>query len=145
MAVPIDLGKHRPCFGRLGEWWKQWRERRAVLDALAQCGRTELDRMARDVGIRGADLRVLAGKWPDGATLLARRIAALGLDTVDLGRAQPQVMRDLQRVCSICMNKRACEHDIDRSPSNPAWRDYCANADTFDAVSSEPPRLPAEA
>ncbi len=144
MAVPAEMSKYRPSFGRLGELWKQWRDRRAVLDALAQCGRAEIDRMARDVGIRGADLCVLAGKWPESATLLARRITALGFDGVELGRTQPQVVRDLQRVCSICMNKRACEHDLDRTPSSPAWRDYCANADTFAAVSSESPRSRVE-
>ena len=30
--------------------------------------------------------------------------------------ASRRLMRDLQRVCSICDNKRACEHDLDRSP-----------------------------
>jgi hypothetical protein len=53
-------------------------------------------------------------------------------------------MRDLQRVCSICDNKRACEHDLDRNPGSPAWRDYCANADTFAAVAGESSKEPAE-
>jgi hypothetical protein len=34
------------------------------------CGSAEVERIARDVGVSGADLSVLAGKWPDAADLL---------------------------------------------------------------------------
>jgi len=134
MALAADAHEHRTMFDRIGEWWRHWRERNGVLAALDQCGRTEVERMARDVGLGGNDLRVLAGKWPDGATLLERRIEMLGLDRASAGLREPQVMRDLQRVCSICNNKRACAHDLDRRPGSAVWQDYCPNANTFDAV-----------
>ena len=137
MALATHAREHRTMFDRIGEWWRQWRDRRAVLAALDQCGRGEVERMAHDVGLGGNELRVLAGRWPDAANLLERRIEALGLDRASVGLTEPQVMRDLQRVCSICDNKRACEHDLDRNPGSRAWQDYCPNADTFAAVAGE--------
>ena len=95
MALAADAHEHRTMFDRIGEWWRHWRERNGVLAALDQCGRTEVERMARDVGLGGNDLRVLAGKWPDGATLLERRIEMLGVDRASAGLGEPQVMRDL--------------------------------------------------
>lgn len=96
MALAANTWRDRTIFDRvfdrLGGWWRQWRDRRAVVTALGQCGRGEVE--------RGGDLRVLAGKWPDGTSLLARRIAGLEFDQADIGRTEPQVMCDLQRGCS---------------------------------------------
>ncbi len=142
MALAANAHEHRTMFDRIGEWWRQWRDRRAVLDALDRCGRAEVERMARDVGLVGNDLRVLAGRWPDSADLLERRIQALGLDRTSIGLTDPQVSRDMQRVCTICANKRACEHDLDRNPASAAWQDYCPNADTFRAVAGDSDEAP---
>ena len=143
MALAADAREHGTMFDRIGEWWKQRRDRRAVLAALDRCGRPEVDRMAWDVGLAAGDLRVLAGRWPDGASLLERRIEALKLDQAGIGQVAPQVMRDLQRVCSVCDNKRACEHDLDRSPGSAVWQDYCPNADTFAALAAQSAKGPA--
>jgi hypothetical protein len=129
--------EYRSIVGRVGGWWKKWRERNTALAELAQCGGAEMEHIARDTGLSIGDLRVLAGRWPDSADLLSRRLAALGQDAADITRGQPQVMRDLQRVCSICANKRVCEHDLDRSPGAVAWVDYCPNAETLDAICSQ--------
>jgi cytochrome c len=59
------------------------------------------------------------GKWPDSAALLNRRLAALELDPAEIGRTQPQVLPDLQRVCTMCVNGRKCQHDLDRNRSDP--------------------------
>jgi Family of unknown function (DUF6455) len=116
-------------------WWRRWRQRAASLTELELLS-TETDRVARDAGVGVGDLRVLAGKWPDAAHLADRRMATLGLDAAQVGAMQPAVMRDVQRVCSLCANKRVCEHDLDRSPADAAWREYCPNVDTLDALRS---------
>jgi hypothetical protein len=126
----------RSMLGRFGGWWRRWREHAATLAGLRDCGDAELSRVAHDIGIGAYDLRVLAGKWPDAADLVVRRAAVLGLDAVELEREQPQVRRDLERVCSLCDNKRACEHDLSRSPAKADWRDYCPNAGTLAAISA---------
>src|SRR4051812_20757406 len=96
---------------RIVGWWRRWRQQaasRAALELLS----IETERIARDAGVGAGDLRVLAGKWPDAADLANRRMATLGLDAAQVGETQPAVMRDVQRVCSLCANKRVCEHDL---------------------------------
>lgn len=146
MALTANTRGDRTIFDRflerLGGWWRQRRDRCAVITALDHCGRREVARIPREVGVEGGDLRVLAGKWPDGASLLARRIAGLGLDPADMGRTEPQIMRDLQRGCSTCDNERACGHDLDHNPDSPAWQEYCPNVDTF-GVAADKAKVPA--
>jgi hypothetical protein len=120
--------------GVLG-WWRRWRQRAASLAELDLLS-TEAERVARDSGVGVGDLRVLAGKWPDAAHLAERRMATLGLDAAQVLETQPAVMRDVQRVCSLCANKRVCEHDLDRNSANVAWHDYCPNEETLDALRS---------
>ncbi len=137
MTVMATADESRTIFGRLGDWWKKWREHAATLAGLRAFGDGELSRVAHDIGVDTADLKVLAGKWPNAADLVMRRAAALGLDTAAIERSQPQVMRDLERVCSLCDNKRACEHDLSRGPAKTDWRDYCPNAGTLTAMCAE--------
>ena len=88
--------------------------------------------MARDLGMSRGELSVLAGKWPDSADLLSRR-----LERVNLAGVEPQVLRDLERVCTLCGSKRKCEYDLTIDPSHPAWTGYCPNAPTINALMAE--------
>jgi hypothetical protein len=87
-------------------------------------GPAEMERIARDVGVSGADLSILAGKWPDAADLLYWRMNEIKLDRMEITHADAQVMRDLQRVCTVCGSKRRCEHALANNPS--AWRSRCS-------------------
>lgn len=120
--------------GRLGKWWKRWREQAMTVAGLHECGDAEFSHVARDIGLGASDLKVLAGKWPDAADLVERRAAALDLDTDEIARTDPEVMRDLERVCSLCGSKRACEHDLCHDPRSSRWQDYCPNAETLAAI-----------
>lgn len=116
---------------RLACWWKHWIGNRA--------GRTELDRLdqralgslARDVGASASELCAVAGKWPDAADLLTRRMTALHLDPVEIGRTEPAVSRDITKLCSLCDDKRQCEHDLNHATANPRWWRYCPNSPTL--------------
>ena len=134
MTAYTQTGDRPTPLSRIGRWWAGWRRHWAARSELAQCGPAELERLARDAGVSKDELRVLAGKWPDSASQLTRRVAALGLDAAEISRSEPRTMRDLQRVCSLCASKRRCEHDLARDPSDPAWREYCANEGTLDAL-----------
>jgi uncharacterized protein YjiS (DUF1127 family) len=125
------------CLARVARWWRNWagnRQGRAELQALTS---EELGQLARDVGIGSTELRTLAGKWPDSAALLDRRMVALHLDPDAIGRSQPAVTRDMQRLCSLCRGKRTCEHDLDNGAVQPRWRRYCPNSTTLMALVSE--------
>ena len=128
----------RPGFARLlAHWWRSWNgSRRAMVD-LNACGSVEMERIARDVGVSGADLSILAGKWPDAADLLYWRMNEIKLDRMEITQADAEVMRDLQRVCTVCGSKRRCEHALAKNPSDPAWEKYCPNATTLSALAAE--------
>src|SRR4249920_2637389 len=113
---------------RLADWRRRWATRNATLADLSLLNAGEYERVAHDVGVDGAELRILAGKWPDSAELLSRRLADLKLDEHRLRDAQPHALRDLQRVCSLCSDKGRCEHDLDRHAKPARWRAYCPNA-----------------
>jgi hypothetical protein len=137
MSVTVRANERPNVVGRLVGWWQGWRARRRAMAELACCAREDVERMAHDVGVDRADLRTLAGKWPNSADLLSRRMDKLGVEPVKAVQIEPQVVRDLQRVCSLCASKRRCRHDLARRPSDPVWREYCPNVGTLDAVTAE--------
>ena len=128
----------RPGFARLlAHWWRSWNGRRRTMVDLDGCGPAEMERIARDVGVSGADFSILAGKWPDAADQLYWRMNEIKLDREGITQADPQVMRDLQRVCTVCGSKRRCAHELAKNPSDPAWQKYCPNATTLRALAAE--------
>jgi uncharacterized protein YjiS (DUF1127 family) len=118
------------------EWWRSWRRTRNGLAELHR-SRAGLELLARDVNLSPWDLRAVAAKWPDGSDLLGRRLTTLRLDPEQFSSVQLGALRDLERVCTLCGSKSHCEHDLERNASTAAWRDYCFNVATLDALQSE--------
>ena len=52
----------------------------------------------------------------------------------DLDHGDPAVMRDLQRSCIMCDDKRRCKFDLINGVITDNFRDYCPNAFTLDAL-----------
>jgi uncharacterized protein YjiS (DUF1127 family) len=122
---------------RLVHWWQDWIKRRSAVVQLGCCDRAEVKRMAHDIGVSSEELYALAGKWPDSTDLLFRRIDESKLDATEIKKSEPQVMRDLERVCTLCASKRKCSHDLAARPSDPAWQTYCPNATTLKSLVAE--------
>jgi hypothetical protein len=119
---------------------RRWRNRRNACDtvaALNYCGADATELLAYDIGAPSSELRALAGRWPATPLLLSRRLAAIGLDEAAIGEHQPAVLRDLQRVCSLCSSTGDCEHDLARNLSDPVWHVYCPNETTLEALATE--------
>lgn len=141
--VACREASERPALSRaITRWWTRWRTHWSAPAELMHCSPVELERTARDVGVSPNDLHVLAGKWPEAADSMTRRVEALGLDAGEIGRNEPLVMRDLQRVCSLCGSKTRCEHDLARNPKDARWQDYCPNAVSLGALESKPAKAP---
>jgi hypothetical protein len=134
MSHSAQISERLNFVRRFAYWWRNWKCRRRAMVDLDRCGRAEMERMARNVGVSGAGLSVLAGKWPDAGDLLYWRMNEIKLDPKEITQADPQVMRDLQRVCTVCGSKRRCEHELAKKPSDPAWQKYCPNATTLSAL-----------
>jgi hypothetical protein len=137
MSISIVANRYPAFIRRIVRWWRNWTVTGAALDDLRRIGPEEVERLAQDIGLTGSDLRTLAGKWPDSSELLSRRLAALKFDEHELARDKPEVLRDLQRVCTLCASKGRCEHDFAYRPSDPTWQAYCPNSQTLAALNAE--------
>jgi hypothetical protein len=137
MAETLETTQQESVLGTLARKWRIWQRRRAAVAELDHCGSAERQRNANDIGMNGDELCVLAGRWPDTVDLLRQRIDQLKLNPADGVQIEPEVMRDLQRTCALCMSKRRCTHDFAKRPSNPGWQEYCPNAMTFSALLTE--------
>ncbi len=129
MAIAIGSRKVG-MFGRIAE---RWRDFRAGLDELQNCG-TEVGHIAQDVGLSASDLYTIAAKRPGAADQLKLRLEALDMDRAALLHGDPLAARDLERVCTLCGEKRRCERDLARDPGDPIWQTYCSNAPTLQAL-----------
>jgi hypothetical protein len=135
-VMPTAIGDSRPL-GILAKWWRNWKTRDAALGELGCFDRDEAAHIARDVGVSVSELQTLAGRWPDSPNLLERRLAASGLSVEGIAQSEPQVLRDLQRVCGQCDAGPQCERDLRDDEKDRAWRDYCPNVATLDALRTE--------
>jgi len=135
-AQPDGQKAHSPI-GAIAQWFRGWTQKSTASEL--KCMADEIvERMARDVGVTAPELRTLARLGPDAAELLRRRMTALDLDPREVRRVEPAALQDLQRVCSLCAHRRRCAHDLAQDPGNPAWKDYCPNAETLAALNAEP-------
>ena len=126
--------QQQSAISRLARWWHSRSRNRAGQAELNNLDARELDSIARDVGTSTAELRLVAGKWPDSADLLARRMAMLDLDATETARTQPAVSRDMTKLCSLCDEKSLCKHELDEHAADERWQRYCANAPTLVAL-----------
>src|SRR5215831_18070446 len=115
MPTCSEVDEQGRPFAFLTRWWRNWVSRDAALRELAGCGERETSHLARDIGVGVTELKTLAGRWPDSSNLLERRMVALGLGADRIGRDQPALMRDLQRVCGQCAQESRCEQDLRRN------------------------------
>ncbi len=134
MHAPSMTDDRRPFFAKFRHWFRNWLSARTTMLELDQTGAGETARMAHDLGMSSADLVNLAGRGPDAADLLPRRLEQLHLDPGALAQTQPEVVRDMQRLCSMCRSHGRCARDLAHNPEDAAWRDYCPNALTLDAL-----------
>src|SRR5262249_10000534 len=109
------------------EWWQRSQELRN-LDA------GELDRVAGELGLTAKELAGIAARGASAADLLYRRMEGLGLSRTQIACAARGLMRDLERTCAGCAEKRVCKQDLARRPDSPAWMEYCPNAESLQSA-----------
>ena len=115
--------------------WKNFWEKRAAINELAQCDPSEVARIAEDLGISTGELRFLAASGHDSADLLKRRLQTLGVNATGV---DPAVMRDLQLLCARCNSKQRCAHELEDTPVAASWPKYCPNEVTIEAIQKPP-------
>ena len=109
------------------------------LDGLSRAdAQSQVERIAKDVGVSASELRTLATFGPEAADLLLRRMTARDLDRNEIARTEPQTFQDMQRVCIMCDHHRRCARDFARDSASDAWNEYCPNAATLIALNALP-------
>lgn len=114
------------------DWLKQRRELSELREFAADPG--ELERVARELKVTPADLERLVRQGAQSANALAYTLTALGIDETALWRAQPALLRDMERVCSFCTHKRRCHEELAAGTAAANYVEYCENAETMDMV-----------
>ena len=112
---------------RLQAWWRRQNE-------LGSLDAKELERIGAELGMSTSALEDLAARGPHAARLLYERMQALGMSRGELEHAAQGFLRDLQRTCACCNQKGVCERDLVEQPDDPAWKSYCPNATTLEAL-----------
>jgi hypothetical protein len=112
----------------------QWITKYRYARDLVNCDPDEVANIARDLRLSPSELTILARNGPNAADLLRDLLDVLGLDQKNLENDEPLVMRDVERLCTLCHEKRQCRFDLANGVSADNYRDYCPNAFTLDAL-----------
>ena len=115
-----------------GDWLKQRRELNELMQFATDPG--ELERVASDLNVTSADLEMLVRQGSQAANELPYTLTALGIDETALQRAQPALLRDMERVCSFCTHKRRCHQELAAGTAATNYVEYCENADAIDTL-----------
>lgn len=113
----------------IADWVNKYR---SAIDDSAMCKPQEVMKSASDLGLPASELHVLAGKGPNSLNLLRKMVTALGVDP--LVNIDPLVMRELQRVCTNCLDQRRCEHELAKGTAAEHFHDFCPNAFTLESL-----------
>jgi uncharacterized protein YjiS (DUF1127 family) len=119
--------------------WIRHRRERAEIEAMSA---DEVGRLARDIGVGPDELERLVDAAHDPEQLSAM-LRALNLDEDALKRAAPAMVRDMQRLCSLCETAGTCQHALDTGIAPTTYRSFCVNAATLDALRAEKAAKPS--
>jgi len=123
--------KNYPVVESVIDLFTRWLERRREIAELCTCDAISREKIAIDLGVSPGELDQLIRRGPHAADELPKMMAAIGLDAKAIARAQPLVMRDLERVCVLCERKDQCDRDLAAGTAAQHYKEYCANADTL--------------
>ncbi|QWG13503.1 hypothetical protein KMZ29_01785 [Bradyrhizobium sediminis] len=111
-----------------------WLRHRRELSEIRQMDTADFDRIASDLRVSPGVLDTLVRQGPHAADELPKMLKVLGIDEADLARTQPLVLRDMERVCALCANKRECDRDLAAGTAAEHYEEYCLNAPTIDSL-----------
>jgi len=117
----------------LNDWLKHRRE----WNELRQLSTVEFDRIASELRVSPTDLNELVRQGPHGADELPKMLKVLGIDERALSRTQPLLLRDMVRVCALCMHKSECDRDLAAGTAAEHYKGYCLNAPSIEGLGQQ--------
>jgi hypothetical protein len=109
---------------------ERWRNDRAAARAYEKLGVEEREALARDLGLSEERLGRVVARGSRAGEELTRLLDAVDLDMGDIGRHDPDLLRDLQVTCSTCSVVKGCRRDLDAGVGHLVYQSYCPNAET---------------
>lgn len=116
--------------GKFTDWLKHRRE----LSEIRQMNRADIELIASDLRVSANDLDRLIEAGPHSADEMPEMLKALGVDIENLVRAEPLMVRDMQRVCAQCRDKAHCHSDVAAGTAPAHYKEYCPNAPTIESL-----------
>jgi CBS domain-containing protein len=132
-----DVAKTESIANTIADWVNRYRTKIGASDDFGRCDADEVMQIAHDLGASPAELREFVQKGPGAADLLQKMLIALNVDPVSLSAKSPGTMRDLQRLCIMCEEKKRCVHELADGTAGEHFHEFCPNAYTLDALLSE--------
>ena len=126
--------KPYPVVDMLIDMFGNWLRARRDVSELREIDSGEFARIAHELGLSPDNLDAFVRKGPHAADELPQLLEALGIDRNAIARTQPLVLRDMERVCSLCAHKRQCDHDLAAGSSPQHYGEYCCNSQTIDGL-----------
>jgi len=111
-----------------------WLKHRREMREMRELDRGEFDRIASDLRVSPIELEDLVRHGPHSADELPKMLKELGISEADLAKTQPVLLRDMERVCALCGQKRQCDHDLLAGTAAEHFVDYCPNAPTIEQL-----------
>ena len=112
-----------------------WLKRRRECAELSALDGNERSRLAQDLGVGAAELDYLV-RESHNPEQLPRLMAAIGIDEARLQRVRPTLLRDMERVCSLCTNTTKCRHELADGTADVTYPYFCPNAAELTALNS---------
>jgi hypothetical protein len=116
------------------ESFTAWLKHQREMNEMRRLDRSDFDRIASDLRIAPDDLEELVRHGKHAADELPQMLEQLGIDTEALGRARPLLLRDMERVCSLCHHKGQCDRDLANGTAAENYHGYCGNAATLESL-----------
>jgi hypothetical protein len=118
----------------LGAWWRAFTAQRHDDGGLHGLTHSDVERIAKDLGLREDDLYDLAAKGGHAADQAPEMMRALGLDPAEVEASQHTIHGDVLITCSRCSEKRRCTQDLKAGTAEAHFEEYCLNANTLNAL-----------
>jgi hypothetical protein len=122
------MSNQHPVVDKVVDIFGNWLRHRREVRELHQLDSGEFAKIARELDMAPADLDTLVHRGPHAADELPQLLTSLGLDKDLISRTQPVALRDMERVCSSCQQKRKCDRDLKAGRSAQHYDEYCLNA-----------------
>jgi hypothetical protein len=135
MTTQTSELRNYPVVDAVIDIFADWLKHRREIAERCDCDPAQYALIARELGVTVDELDDIVRRGRHAADELPKMMAALNLDAAAIERAQPMVMRDMERVCAQCEHKRRCDADLAAGTAAQEYADYCGNALTLDALS----------